>query len=95
MPTMSTADDLGRAANQRLVLSAIAKKNPVDIGHDGTWHPPSRRFPIRDYGSQISDITARADAALERHHIYSGYRASTGAVNDVWYEINNVDEWKK
>ena len=74
------------------------EENPVGRrGHDGIHRPGA--FPIRDYGSRdFRHHRPRADdAGLDpATDIYSAMEPTTSKyINDVWYEINNVDEWKK
>ena len=90
--------DSYRAANQRLVLSAIAKKIlSADVATMASTVQALSQYVTTDL--EISDIIGLAqtmqglDPATD---IYSAMEPTTSKyINDVWYEINNVDEWKK
>lgn len=89
--------DSYRAANQRLVLSAIAKKIlSADVATMASTVQALSQYVTTDL--EISDIIGLAqtmqglDPATD---IYSAMEPTTSQyINDVWYEINNVDEWK-
>lgn len=90
--------DSYRAANQRLVLSAIAKKIlAADVATMAGTVQALSQYVTTDL--EITDIIGLAqtmqglDPATD---IYSAMEPTTSKyVNDIWYEINNVEEWKK
>lgn len=90
--------DSYRAANQRLVLSAIAKKIlAADVGTMASTVQALSQFVTTDL--EITDIIGIAqtmqglDPATD---IYSAMEPTTSEyINNIWYEINNVEEWKK
>ena len=89
--------DSYRAANQRLVLSAIAKKIlAADVATMASTVQALSQYVTTDL--EITDIIGLAqsmqglDPATD---IYSAMEPTTSEyINDIWYEINNVDEWK-
>ena len=89
--------DSYRAANQRLVLSAIAKKIlAADVGTMASTVQALSRYVTTDL--EITDIVGLAQAMQgldPATDIYSAMEPTTSEyINDIWYEINNVDEWK-
>lgn len=89
--------DSYRAANQRLVLSAIAKKIlATDITTMAGIIQTFSRYVTTDL--EIADIIGIAQVMQGLNpvtDIYSGMEPTTSSyIDGVWYEINNIDEWK-
>lgn len=90
--------DSYRAANQRLVLSAIAKKIlSADVATMASTVTALTNYVTTDL--EITDIVGLAqsmqglDSATD---IYSGMEPTTSAyIDNIWYEINNTEAWKK
>ena len=90
--------DSFRAANQRLVLSAIAKKLlAADVATMAGTVQALSQYVTTDL--EISDIIGLAQAMQgldPSTDIYSAMEPTTSQyINNIWYEINDVDEWKK
>ncbi|OUO91017.1 transcriptional regulator [Gordonibacter sp. An230] len=90
--------DSFRAANQRLVLSAIAKKLlAADVATMAGTVQALSQYVTTDL--EITDIIGLAQAMQgldPSTDIYSAMEPTTSQyINGVWYEINDVDEWKK
>lgn len=90
--------DSYRAANQRLVLSAIAKKIlAADVATMAGTVQALSQYVTTDL--EITDIIGLAQTMQgldPSTDIYSAMEPTTSKyVNDIWYEINNVEEWKK
>ena len=90
--------DSFRAANQRLVLSAIAKKLlAADVATMAGTVQALSQYVTTDL--EISDIVGLAQAMQgldPSTDIYSAMEPTTSQyINNIWYEINDVDEWKK
>ncbi len=90
--------DSYRAANQRLVLSAIAKKIlAADVATMASTVQALSQYVTTDL--EITDIIGLAQTMQgldPSTDIYSAMEPTTSEyINDVWYEINNVEEWKK
>lgn len=89
--------DSYRAANQRLVLSAIAKKIlAADVGTMASTVQALSQYVTTDL--EITDIVGLAQTMQgldPSTDIYSAMEPTTSEyINDIWYEINNVSEWK-
>lgn len=89
--------DSYRAANQRLVLAAIAKKIlAADVATMASTVQTLSQYVTTDL--EITDIIGLAQALQgldPATDIYSAMEPTTSEyINDIWYEINNVDEWK-
>src|SRR5699024_11358812 len=87
-----------RAANQRLVLAAIAKKLlAADVATMAGTVQALSQYVTTDL--EISDIIGLAQAMQgldPSTDIYSAMEPTTSQyINNIWYEINDVDEWKK
>lgn len=89
--------DSYRAANQRLVLGAIAKKIlSADVATMASTVQALSQYVTTDL--EITDIVGIAqtmqglDPATD---MYSGMEPTTSSyIDGVWYEINNVEQWK-
>lgn len=89
--------DSYRAANQRLVLCAIAKKVlSADVATMAGTIQAFSQYVTTDL--EITDIIGIAQIMQGLDpltDIYSGMEPTTPSyINGVWYEINNTDEWK-
>ena len=89
--------DSYRAANQRLVLGAIAKKIlAADVATMASTVQALSEYVTTDL--EITDIIGIAQAMQgldPATDIYSGMEPTTSQyINGIWYEINNVDDWK-
>ncbi len=97
-----TYDDYGdgdsyRAANQRLVLAAIAKKMLAsDVGTMTSTITTLSKYIKTDL--EITDIIGLAQAMQgidTSKDIYSAMQPTTSTyTNDIWYEITDETEWK-
>lgn len=95
-------DDYGdgdsyRAANQRLVLSAIAKKLlAADVATMASTINALSHCVTTDL--EIADIIGLAQAMQGLNpdtDIYSAMEPTTSShINGIWYEINDVEDWK-
>ncbi|MGI6105387.1 MAG: LCP family protein [Raoultibacter sp.] len=90
--------DSFRAANQRLVLSAIAKKIlSSDVATMATTVSALSEYVTTDLG--VTDIIGLAQAMQGLDTSTSMYTAMTPTtsqyIGGVWYEILNTTEWKK
>ncbi len=90
--------DSYRAANQRLVLAAIAKKIlSADIVTMATTVTALSNYVTTDLS--INDIVGLAQVMQgldPSTDIYSGMEPTTSLYTDgIWYEINNTEAWKK
>ena len=96
-------DDFGdgdsyRAANQRLVLAAIAKKVlAADVATMAGTVQALSQYVTTDL--EITDIVGLAQALQgldPSTDIYSAMEPTESQyINDIWYEINDVEAWKK
>lgn len=89
--------DSYRAANQRLVLSAIAKKIlAADVATMASTVQALSQYVTTDL--EITDIIGLAQAMQgldPSTDVYSAMEPTTSEyINDVWYEINNTQEWQ-
>lgn len=89
--------DSYRAANQRLVLSAIAKKLlSADVATMAGTVQALSQYVTTDL--EITDIIGIAQAMQgldPATDMYSAMEPTTSEyINDTWYEINNTQEWK-
>lgn len=90
--------DTYRAANQRLVLAAIAKKVlAADVGTMASTVQALSSYVTTDL--EITDIVGLAQnmQGLDpSEDIYSAMEPTTSEyINGVWYEITVLEEWKK
>lgn len=86
-----------RAANQRLVLSAIAKKlRASDVVTMASTVQAFSQYVTTDLS--VTDIIGLAQAMQGLNpdtDLYSAMEPTTSEyIDGVWYEINNADEWK-
>ena len=86
-----------RAANQRLVISAIAKKLlSADAASMASTVQALSKYVTTDLG--VTDIIGLAQAMQgldPSTDIYSAMEPTTSEyIDGVWYEINNTAEWK-
>ena len=101
--TRHTYDEYGagdeyRAANQRLVITAIAKKLlSADIGTMAATVQTLSQYVTTDL--EIMDIVGLAQSmkSLDTStSMYTGMEPTTPTyVNDLWYEYTNINEWKE
>lgn len=89
--------DSYRAANQRLVLAAIAKKIlAADVATMASTVQALSQYVTTDL--EITDIIGIAQAMQgldPATDLYSGMEPTTSSyIDGVWYEINNVEQWK-
>lgn len=89
--------DSYRAANQRLVLSAIAKKVlAADVATMAGTVQALSQYVTTDL--EITDIVGLAQAMQgldPSTDLYSAMEPTNSQyINDVWYEINDVEAWK-
>ena len=89
--------DSYRAANQRLVLSAIAKKIlAADVATMASTVQALSQYVTTDL--EITDIIGLAQTMQgldPSTDIYSAMEPTTSEyINDIWYEINDVAAWK-
>lgn len=92
------AGDEYRAANQRLVITAIAKKLlSADIGTMASTIQTLSQYVTTDL--EIMDIIGLAQSMKNLDtstDMYTAMEPTTPAyVNDLWYEYTNVTEWKE
>ena len=86
-----------RAANQRLVMSAIAKKLlSADAASMASTVQALSKYVTTDLG--VTDIIGLAQAMQgldPSTDIYSAMEPTTSEyIDGVWYEVNNTAEWK-
>lgn len=96
-------DDYGdgdsyRAANQRLVLAAIAKKLlSSDVATMANTISSLSGYVTTDLGiTDIIGIAQTMQGLDPDNDIYSAMEPTTSEyINDIWYEITDVEAWKK
>src|SRR5699024_10044647 len=86
-----------RAANQRLVLAAIAKKLlAADVATMASTVQALSQYVTTDL--EITDIIGIAQAMQgldPATDIYSGMEPTTSEyIGGIWYEINDTEAWK-
>ena len=96
--TVSAHPDAMRAANQRLVLSAIAKKLLAsDVATIATTTQAMSQYVTTDL--ELADIIGLAQIMKGLDSDTDIYTASVPTtsklINDGWYEFVNKDEWNK
>lgn len=89
--------DLYRAANQRMVLSAIAKKalsaDPVTLSSTVTALAGCVRTDFSV--DQLISLLLNFQGIDPAQDIMSGFEPTTGAyVNDTWFEVCLIKEWR-
>ena len=86
-----------RAANQRLVMAAIAKKLlSADVATMASTVQTLSKYVTTDLGvTDIIGLAQNMQGLDPSTDIYSAMEPTTSKyVDGVWYEVNNTEEWK-
>ncbi len=86
-----------RAANQRLVMSAIAKKLlSADVATMASTVQTLSKYVTTDLGvTDIIGLAQNMQGLDPSTDIYSAMEPTTSKyIDGVWYEVNNTTEWK-
>ena len=86
-----------RAANQRLVMAAIAKKLlSADVATMASTVQTLSKYVTTDLGvTDIIGLAQNMQGLDPSTDIYSAMEPTTSKyIDGVWYEVNNTEEWK-
>ncbi len=86
-----------RAANQRLVMAAIAKKLlSADVATMASTVQTLSKYVTTDLGvTDIVGLAQNMQGLDPSTDIYSAMEPTTSKyIDGVWYEVNNTEEWK-
>ena len=86
-----------RAANQRLVMAAIAKKLlSADVATMASTVQTLSKYVTTDLGvADIIGLAQNMQGLDPSTDIYSAMEPTTSKyIDGVWYEVNNTEEWK-